>query len=93
MGKTALDHWLVALFCTLAAIRVLIYCAAFPFFNNVDETRHFELVLKYGQGHIPRSFETMSPDSAACIALFASPGNLGTWRPGERDLRITGICC
>jgi len=81
MGKIAPDHRLVALFCTLAAIRVLIYCAAFPFFNNVDESMHFDLVMKYGQGHIPRSLETMSPDSAAYIALFATPEYLR--KPGD----------
>jgi hypothetical protein len=85
MGKIAPDHRLVALFCTLAAIRVLIYYAAFPFFNNVDETMHFDLVMKYGQGHIPRSLETMSPDSAVYIALFPSPEYL--MKPGELTSR------
>ena len=48
-------------FCLLAAVRVLLFCAAFPFFNNVDERRHFDLLIKYAEGHVPRGAELISP--------------------------------
>lgn len=72
------DWLLIALFGALASIRVLIYSAAFPFFNNVDEQAHFDLVMKYGQGHIPRSLDEMSPDAVAYIKRFSSPEYFGT---------------
>src|SRR5438874_2201024 len=71
------DRQLVFLFCVLAALRVFIYSAAFPFFNNVDEQAHFDLVMKYSQGHIPRSLEAISPESAAYIARYGSPEYFG----------------
>jgi hypothetical protein len=67
------ERRLIVAFCVLAAVRVLIYAAAFPFFNNVDELAHFDLVMRYGQGHIPRSLETTSPEAAAYIARYGSP--------------------
>src|ERR1051326_3189794 len=72
------DWLLIALFGALASIRVFIYSAAFPFFNNVDEQAHLDLVMKYGQGHIPRSLEAMSPDAVAYIKRYSSPEYFGT---------------
>jgi branched-subunit amino acid transport protein len=68
---------IVLLFCTLAAVRVFIFSAAFPFFNNVDEAIHFDLVLKYSHGDVPRKMETISPDSAGYLALMNSHAYLG----------------
>ena len=65
----------------LAAVHVFIFSAAFPFFNNVDELMHFDLIMKYADGHVPRQLEAISPDSAAYVTLFysyaymQSPGN------------------
>jgi hypothetical protein len=59
--------------CVIAAIRVFVYAAAFPFFNNVDEMAHFDLVIKYSHGQVPRGLDTMSPESAHYLALFGSP--------------------
>ena len=47
--------------------------AAFPFFNNVDERRHFDLVIKYAAGHVPRSAELISPTTLPYLSHFASP--------------------
>lgn len=63
----------VALLCAIAAVRVFLYCAAFPFFNNVDEQAHFDLVCKYSHGHVPKSLENFSRESAEMIALQGSP--------------------
>ena len=47
-GRTLrLIVWILAV---LAALRVLVYCAAFPFFNNVDELYHFDLEI--GRAHV-----------------------------------------
>ena len=58
--------------CLLAAVRVFVYSAAFPFFNNVDEQSHFDLVMKYSHGLIPRNLERMSTDSLRYVSLYGS---------------------
>jgi hypothetical protein len=64
---------LIWLLSVMAAIRVFVFSAAFPFFNNVDEQAHFDLVMKYSQGRIPRSLDHVLPESALCIALYGTP--------------------
>jgi hypothetical protein len=49
----------VLLLCVFAAIHVFIFSATFPFFNDVDEQAHFDLVVKYSHGHVPRTLENM----------------------------------
>lgn len=73
-----LQNKIVLLLCFLSAIHVFIFSAAFPFFNNVDEPMHFDLMLKYSHGHVPRKLEKISPDSAAYLALFSSCAYFGT---------------
>lgn len=72
------ERGFVLLLCVLAAIHVFVFSAAFPFFNNVDEPIHFDLVLKYSHRHLPRKLEPISADSAAYLALFSSCAYLGT---------------
>ncbi len=60
-------------FCVMAALRVLVFSTAFPFFNNVDERRHFDLVMKYAYGHVPRGAELISPVTLPYLARYASP--------------------
>ena len=67
------EHRWVLFFCLVAALRVFIFSAAFPFFNNVDEASHFDLVVKYSEGKVPRSLDFISPESAHYIALYNSP--------------------
>jgi hypothetical protein len=62
----------VWLLCVLAALHVFIFSAAFPFFNNVDEPAHFDLVLDYAHGHVPRGLENTSRESSVYLALFCS---------------------
>ena len=66
------------LLCVLAAIHVFVFSAAFPFFNNVDEPSHFDLVVKYSHGHVPRGRETFSPDASIYLTLFSSCAFMGT---------------
>jgi hypothetical protein len=67
------EFWWVIGFCLFAAVRVLLFSAAFPFFNNVDERRHFDLVIKYAEGHVPRSPELISPATLPYLSHYASP--------------------
>jgi hypothetical protein len=67
------ERLLVWLLCVLAAGRVFFFCAAFPFFNNTDEQAHFDLVLKYSQGHLPRGMENFSSESIPYLAYCSSP--------------------
>lgn len=60
-------------FCLFAAVRVLLFSAAFPFFNNVDERRHFDLLIKYSEGHVPRGAELISPTTLPYLSHYASP--------------------
>jgi hypothetical protein len=61
------------LLCALAAVHVFVFSAAFPFFNNVDEYAHFDLVLKYSGGDIPRKLEAVSKETTRFIAIYDSP--------------------
>src|SRR4030095_11750051 len=49
-SSSSYELWWVIGFCLFAAVRVLFFSAAFPFFNNVDERRLFDLVIKYAEG-------------------------------------------
>lgn len=66
-------RWIIAGLCALAAIRVFVFAAAFPFFNNVDEQAHVDLVVKYAHGAPPRSVENFSPEAALYFAVYSSP--------------------
>jgi hypothetical protein len=59
--SSSYEFWWVIVFCLFGAVRVLFFSAAFPFFNNVDERRHFYLVMKYASAHVPRGAELISP--------------------------------
>jgi Predicted membrane protein (DUF2142) len=63
----------ILVFCAVAAVRVLIFCAAFPFFNNVDEQAHVDLVIKYARGEVPRDLGHYSSESAKYLSLYGSP--------------------
>jgi len=64
---------LILLLCLLAGLRVFVFAAAFPFFNNVDEQAHFDLIYKYAHGRIPDKLEHFSPGSSRVIVLYGSP--------------------
>src|ERR1043166_5344901 len=66
-------RWIVLGLCALAGIRVFIFAAAFPFFNNVDEQAHVDLVVKYANGDWPRGIENYSNESARYFTLYRSP--------------------
>jgi hypothetical protein len=65
-------RWLVIVLC-IAAIRVFVFAAAFPFFNNVDEQAHVDLVIKYSRGNIPRGIEAFSSEAAVYFVVYSTP--------------------
>jgi len=66
-------RWIVTGLCALAGIRVFVFAAAFPFFNNVDEQAHVDLVVKYAHAQWPRGIENYSNESARYFTLYSSP--------------------
>jgi predicted membrane protein DUF2142 len=66
-------RWVVLALCAVAAIRAFIFAAGFPFFNNVDEQAHVDLVVKYAQGKPPRGIEPFASEPALYFAVYSSP--------------------
>src|ERR1044072_2331369 len=64
---------LSGLLCFAAALRIFIFSAAFPFFSNVDEYLHFDLVTQYSHGHVPRTFDRLSEEALDWIVPYSSP--------------------
>lgn len=63
----------VKVLCLLAGLRILIFAAALPFYNNVDEGAHFELICKYSMGHVPKHIEHYSQEASRLLAFTFSP--------------------
>jgi hypothetical protein len=66
------ERLLALLLCVIAALRVFIFSAGFPFFSVIDEQQHFDLIVKYSHGQIPRSLDLFSSDSAHYMAFAQS---------------------
>jgi hypothetical protein len=65
---------IIAVLVALTALRVAIYSLAFPFFNNVDEQMHADLVIKIARGYWPRErWEPYDAESTRLFALHTSP--------------------
>lgn len=72
----ARERKIIFLLCLLAAVHAFIFSATFPFFNNVDEQAHFDLVVKYSHGHLPRSLEPVSVESVRYIVIYGTTAYL-----------------
>ena len=71
-------RFIVAL-CILAAARVFFFSAIFPFFNNVDEISHVDLVVKYSRGYVPHDrVEHFETETARLIALYRTAEYMNT---------------
>ena len=66
---------LILLLCFIATLRVLVFSAAFPFFTNIDEDLHFDLVTQYSHAR-------------ASTQLRAAPGRNSEL---DCPLRVAGI--
>jgi hypothetical protein len=69
------ERLIIAGLCLAAAIRVFAFSAAFPFFNNVDEQAHFDMVFKYSKGHLPAAPLEKYDPKAAEIIINAAQGD------------------
>lgn len=73
MSASRAETRVIVVLCAFAALRVLVFSAAFPFFSNVDEQGHFDLVCKYARGHVPGGLEHWDADAARLIVLYDTP--------------------
>jgi hypothetical protein len=64
---------LTLLLCVAAALRVFIFSAAFPFFSNIDEDLHFDLITQYSHSQVPRGFDRLKEETLNWIVPYASP--------------------
>lgn len=67
------ERLLIAFFCIAAAFRIFIYSAAFPFFSNIDEDLHFDLITQYSHARLPRSFDRIKDETLNWVVPYASP--------------------
>src|SRR5262249_42259242 len=67
------EHFLILLLCVVAALRVFVFSAAFPFFSNIDEDLHFDLITQYSHAQIPHSFDQLKEETLNWIVPYASP--------------------
>jgi len=61
------EKYIIAFFIILASVRIFLFITAFPFFNNLDEQRHFDMIYKYATGEIP---DTGSADYSKGSILY-----------------------
>jgi hypothetical protein len=66
------ERKLILGFCLLAAIHNFIFSAAFPFFTMIDEGSHFDLVMKYSTGKLPRGLEPVANVSTNYFIAYDS---------------------
>jgi len=65
---------IIAAICGYAFLRILIFSAAFPLFNPLDEQDHFETVERYAHGYVPGSeLPQTGPEMARLFAVYSSP--------------------
>lgn len=71
--RTREGAWVLGL-ALLAGLRIGAHALAFPFFSNVDEYRHFDVVLKYSRGALPGAEPVpYESETAEYIGRFGSP--------------------
>lgn len=63
----------VRLLCLAGAVHVFVFAAAFPVFNQLDEGCHFDLVVRYSQGQLPRGLPPMCRDASLFLLAYRSP--------------------
>jgi Predicted membrane protein (DUF2142) len=67
------ENVLIWILCFAAALRVFVFSAAFPFFSNVDEHLHFDVITECSHAGLPRSFDRLKQETLDRIVLYASP--------------------
>ncbi len=79
------DRRFIVLVCAFAALRILVFSAAFPFFNNVDEFPHVDTVVKYARGFLPRAGSNRFDEET--VRLIAMYGTNEYYRKAGQDVR------
>jgi hypothetical protein len=65
---------IIGLCCLIAAVRIFVFSATFPFFSNVDEEFHFDTVFKYSRGYLPHTGGSrLDKEAAEMIAAYRTP--------------------
>lgn len=73
-GAPRREGLLVLALAALAGLRIGVFALAFPFFTNVDEYRHLDVVLKYARGYWPRPGpDPYEKELAWWIGRYGSP--------------------
>ena len=70
--ESVLSKGFLVILAIFAALRVILFSALFPLFNNVDEQRHVDLVVKYSHGAWPRGLSPIAPESADLFVRYSS---------------------
>src|SRR5260370_38038382 len=87
--------WIVGAMSCFALIRILIFAAAFPLFNNVDEQDHYDMVYRYPHGLGPqKTLPQTDPEMARVFTLYGSPeyfASGGLLRSLHLDLTIAQL--
>ncbi len=63
---------IVALLCLAAALHLFVFSAAFPFFNVVDESAHFDVVVRYSRGELPRLAGPLDPEVMRYVRYYST---------------------
>jgi len=86
------ENLIVIIICIFAAIRLAFFNAAFPFFNNVDENQHVDMVVKYarGEGWLPKT-DRFDKLTARWIVLYGSPEYLNSREKLEKVQPLTPL--
>jgi hypothetical protein len=68
------EKLLVIMLCVIALVRIFIFSAAFPFFNNIDEQFHFDTVVKHARGYMPcKECNFFDQEAAGHIVRHGTP--------------------
>jgi len=67
------EHFFILLLCVAAGFRVFLFSAALPFFSNIDEDLHFDLITQYSHAKAPHSFDRLKDETLNWIVPYASP--------------------
>jgi len=68
------QNWIAGVMSCFALVRILIFAAGFPLFNNVDEQDHYEMVYRYAHGFVPeKTLPRTDPEMARVFTWYGSP--------------------
>ncbi|HEY1424072.1 MAG TPA: DUF2142 domain-containing protein [Candidatus Acidoferrum sp.] len=67
------EVWIAAGCVCFAVLRILIFAAAFPLFNPVDEKSHYAVIYRFAHGYVPGSeLPKTDPEMARVFTLYGS---------------------